>query len=269
LSCLDIIVRTCDRTNVHNDWRKRYCGFDKNVLLIGCIRSLIRSVLKTQGIDVSVTVLDDHSSTETVEHLQRLLCHLPQAKFIPLEEFGYNYSAHQQWLMCRDSKADLVYSVEDDYLHVDTAIQEMVDSFEFFRQRIKNDDIVLYPFDKPTEYNPPTRRDFIVHGSARHWRTGVYTTNTIMTKPKIFRVHWSKFETLALKYNGDYLNPRVEHFDEANTIQPIWEQGHAIRFNPIPSLALHMQFDQEKDPWIDWMQWWDNFADAPLQDAHM
>ena len=254
------MIRTCDRINVHNDWRRRYCNLDKAELLTGCVRSLLRSAANTTDIDISVTVLDDHSSADTVKKLQHMIASLPRSRFESLSQQGYNHSAHQQWLLCRDSECDLVYSVEDDYLHCDSAIQEMVDSFVFFSQRLKHDQIVLYPFDHPNEYNPPRRRDFVVRGSARHWRTGTYTTNVIMTRPDILRTYWDRFETLALKYNGDYLNPRTEHYDETNTIQPIWEQGPVSRFNPIPSLALHMQFDMERDPFIDWQTWWQRYA---------
>lgn len=259
MQSLDVILRTCDRVNVHNDWRQRYCGLGKKELLLGCVKSLVRSINSTKNHDISLTVLDDHSSDDTKQRLMALLEHVPNSKFVSLTESGYNHSAHQQWLLCRDSNADLVYSVEDDYLHCSTAVQEMLDSFDLFCSRLKHSNVVLYPFDHPAEYNPPAHAAFVVHGSARHWRTGFYTTNVIMTRPMIFQQHWQRFETLALKYNGDYLNPRTEHFDESNTIQPIWEQGLAVRFNPIPSLALHMQFELERDPWIDWQQWWKDY----------
>ena len=177
-----------------------------------------------------------------------------------LAEQGYNYSAHQQWLLCKNSNSNLVYSVEDDYLHTPTAIQEMIDSYQLFSDRLKRTDIVLYPFDEPSEYNPPNRTDFIVHGSNRHWRTGVFTTNVLFTIPEIFKANWELFEVLALKYNGDYLNPRTEHYEESNTIWKIWQNNRAIRFNPIPSLALHLQFEQQIDPFIDWKKWWDEYT---------
>lgn len=255
---LDIVLRTCDRGNVHVDWRERYHGISKQDLVIGCTKSIVRSIQSCDA-EVNLIVLDDHSSNETVDKIKEAIAPI-NGTFIHLEEMGYNYSAHQQWILCRDSTADLVYSVEDDYLHCPTAIQEMIDSYSLFVDRLKKDTIVLYPFDEPSEYNPPSRTDFIVHGSARHWRTGIFSTNVLMAKPQLFKDHWELFEVLALKYNGDYLNPRTEHYEESNTIWKIWSQGNYIRFNPIPSLALHMQFDQQKDPFIDWQQWWKEYT---------
>lgn len=258
MTTLEVVLRTCDRANVHVDWRKRYHGIEKPALVVGCTTSLVNSIRQSTA-NVRLTVLDDNSSPDTVSAIRSAIDQVG-GRFISLDQHGYNYSAHQQWLMCRDSDADLFYSVEDDYLHCPTAIEEMIQSFGIFTDRLKRDDVVIYPFDEPSEYNPPSRTDFVVHGSHRHWRTGIFTTNVMMARPELLRRHWKLFETLALKYNGDYLNPRTEHYEESNTIWTIWQSGNAIRFNPIPSLALHMQFDPQKDPFIDWQQWWKQYT---------
>jgi hypothetical protein len=230
----------------------------KNELIKGCVKSLIKSCKLIAGI--KLTVMDDHSSQDTVDWMNTTLTESGLLyEFIPLQEYGYNHSALKQFERCRDSDYNLVYSVEDDYLHAPTALQEMLDSYNIFLDRLKKP-VVIYPFDNPEEYNPPTDSSFIVHGSNRHWRTGIYTTNVMLTTPQLFKDHWQLFEILAIKYNGDYLNPRVEHYEESNTIWNIWKNGHAIRFNPISSLALHMQFNEQLDPYIDWRQWWHDYA---------
>lgn len=257
---LDVVLRTCDTAVVHTDWRRRYCEIPKNKLVIGCVTSLVNAIEKTSPeISVHLTVLDDHSTTDTLVKVQQIISRV-SSTFISLPNSGYNNSALEQCILCRDSNADLVYAIEDDYLHCPSSITEMVESYKIFVDRLKHDRIVVYPFDEPSEYNPPARPDFIVHGSHRHWRTGVFTTQVLMSSPEMFRTHWDLFETLATKYNGDYLNPRTEHYEESNTIWNIWKNGNYVRFNPIPSLALHMQFEQQKDPFIDWTQWWDDYA---------
>lgn len=255
---LEIVLRTCDVAEVHVDWRKRYCTESKNLIVKRCVQSLINSC-QHSVYELNLIVLDDHSSDETASFLYQTLktCAF-STDFISLDQKGYNHSAHQQYILCRDSAADLVYSIEDDYLHCPSAITEMIESHSIFASKLDKP-IVLYPFDEPTEY-PPTDPCFLVHGSHRHWRTGNYTSNVLMTKPALFKEHWPLFEVLATKYNGNYLEPRTEHYEEANTIWNIWRQGHAIRFNPVPSLALHMQFDPQKDPFIDWRYWWDNYT---------
>lgn len=258
---IEVIIRTHDTGNVHDDWRVRYCDLDKNELIKGCFNSVINSAKKVIDHEIKITVLDDNSS----ENLH-IFFKEKQKEFdfnvISLEETGYQYSAHKQFMMCRDSDADYVYCLEDDYLHTETALQEMIDSIQIFQTKLNTRNVVIYPFNCPRQYNPP-ENCFLVHGSDRHWRSGMYTTNVLFTTPDIFKDHWHLFEKLALNYDGDYISeekqdkPRVM---EENTIQTIWGSGNAIRFNPIPSLALHMQFKDQEDPFINWKDWWRDYT---------
>jgi hypothetical protein len=68
------------------------------------------------------------------------------------------------------------------------------------------------------------------------------------------------FEKLALQYKpfapGEDLNTLV---DEGNTIGEIWKND-VIRINPIPSLALHIQFEEQRDPLINHINWWNKYS---------
>lgn len=258
---IDVIIRTHDTGNVHDDWRVRYCNLDKFVLIKGCFNSLIKSIKKVKGHKINLTVLDDHSSQELHDYFKSKKAEF-NFEVINLEERGYQYSAHKQFMMCRDSDADYVYCLEDDYLHTPTAMQEMIDSIQIFQEKLNNPNVVLYPFDCPRQYNPPSNC-FLAHGSNRHWRTGMYTTNVMFTIPQIYKDHWHLFEKLALNYDGDYISEEKQNKErivEENTIHKIWGEGHAIRFNPVPSLALHMQFKDQEDPFIDWKEWWSKYV---------
>lgn len=256
---LDIVLRTCDRGNVHTDWRTRYCQQPKNVLVLGCLRSLIRSCNQLINHTPKLTVLDDHSSPNTVHAIKNTLstCDFV-TEFVALEQRGYNNSCYQQYVRCKDSNADLVYALEDDYLHEPSALQEMCDTYNIFRGRMPDRNIAIYPFDDPGHYKTPFG-SFLVHGSARHWRNNFYSTGVFMCSPKLIVDQWDIFKTLASKYNGNYLETREEHIDESNTINNIWKTD-AVLFTPVPSLALHMQFDDQRDPYINWVQWWMDYA---------
>lgn len=256
---IDIVLRTCDRGNVHTDWRVRYCQQPKNLLLLGCLRSLVRSCNQLINHTPTITVLDDHSSAKTVNEIKSILSECGfNTKFVALEQRGYNNSCYQQYSYCRDSTADVVYAVEDDYLHLPSALQEMCDTYNIFRGRMPDSDLAIYPFDDPVHYKFPFT-SFLVHGSARHWRKNFYTTGVFMVSPSLIKKHWNLFEAFALKYNGNYLESRKEHIDEANTLNKIWE-NEAVLFSPVPSVALHMQFDDQRDPNINWVQWWIDYA---------
>lgn len=258
-----VILRTCDRANVHNDWRVRYCDLEKDEIIKGCFTSLIKAIQNATWYTVKLTVLDDHSSESTVEFLQTTGSRLDNFELIRLEEKGYQNSGYQQFLCAKNTESDLVYCVEDDYLHQTSALTEMVDAYFLFKSKLNNPNIVLYPFDAPECYDPPAAPAWVVHGTKRHWRSGIYSTFVLFTVPDLIRQHWNLFETLALNYSGMYLRKGKENefrYTEDNTIWNIWRHGEALRFNPIPSLALHLQFDQQLDPFVDWKEWWAKYG---------
>lgn len=251
---LEIIVRTHNKSNVHTD-RQRYIKVDKTSLIIGCLSSLIKSTNNINNHNISYVILDDNSTDDFFVKLEEIFLKSKfPYKLIRLEKNGFNYSALKQFEFCKDSNADLVYSVEDDYLHCPSAIEEMLECYTLFKEK-SGKDIVIYPFDMPDDYVPPWMEPcYVVHGSKRHWKTGSWTTNTLLTTPQLFQKHWHYFEKLAKEYS-----PIKHEVHEGNTIVNIYK-NHALRFSPIPSLALHMQFDQQKDPYIDWEFWWNNYA---------
>lgn len=260
---LHIVLRTHDKKNVHDDWRIRYCDFDKPKLLKGCVTSLIKSINNVKNWDVELTILDDHSTKKTVTFLKELESTYSYIKVIQLEEKGYRNSGFKQYEICANSNADLIYSVEDDYLHCPDAIQNMLDSYVLFKSKLPERNVIIYPFDAPEIYDPPKGYCIVVHGSERHWRTGVFTTMVLMTTPEFIKTNFEVFGKLAANYDGNYLRKREkeERIHESNTIWNLWnDNSQSIRFNPIPSLALHMQFDTQMDPFIDWEKWWNEYT---------
>ena len=249
---IEIILRTHDQSNIHTE-RQRYCNMPKKELILGCLTSLIKSSNLVENHTINYKILDDHSSKELIQgiHSTFKFSRWPYELY-NLKTPGYHYSGLKQFEMARDSEADLVYVVEDDYLHCLSALNEMIDSWQLFTNKTGNE-VVIYPFDMQDDYEPPGMEPcFVVQGTKRHWRTGFWTTFTMMCKPKLFNEHWAIFEKLATGYDG-------KDIQEGNTICKIW-RNQALRFSPIQSLALHMQFDQQKDPWIDWKKWWEIYA---------
>lgn len=262
---LEIILRTHDKTNVHKTSRSdievepRYCGFDKKTLALGCIASLIRSANEVKDCDVTFKVLDDHSTDEFLVELEELFdkSNWPH-ELIHLRENGFNHSSLKGFESARDSDADFVYLVEDDFLHTPSCIIELIANWTYFNQ-MSGQEIVLYPFDFPDDYRPPSPA-YIVYGTNRHWRTGLWTTYTLFLRPQVVKDNWQLFEDLAIKYDPTYSIPMEENVSELSTIGKIWTERGALRFSPIPSLALHMQFEKQKDPYINWEQWWNDYA---------
>jgi glycosyltransferase involved in cell wall biosynthesis len=261
---IEIILRTHDKTNVHKTSRTdmevepRYCQKDKKTLALGCIASLIKSANQVQNHEINFKVFDDHSTDDFLVELEELFDKsIWPHELIHLKEEGFNHSSYKGFEAGKNSNADLVYFIEDDYLHIPSALQEMIDTWHAFTQ-LSGREIVLFPYDFTDDYNPP-QANIVAHGSNRHWRTGLWTTNTLFLRPQVVLANWELFEELALKYNPDYSNPE-KNVSELSTIGKIWTEGSAMRFSPIPSIALHMQFERQKDPYINWEQWWNDYT---------
>lgn len=259
---IHIVLRTHDGKNIHGD-RPRYIDIPKKDLILGCVSSLINSSNLVKDHQIYFTILDDHSTSEFLNSLKNIFKFSNHFwEIISLSEKGFNHSGYIQFKTCRDSNADLVYSVEDDYLHCSSAILEMIESYEYLRSfyHLKKE-LCIYPFDNKEDYEYgytiPAR---VFRTPQRHWKEGIWTTFTMMTTPKVFRDHWNTFEKLALKYKpfapGEDPNTLV---DEGNTISNIWK-NNVIRVNPIPSLALHIQFEKQRDPHINHLDWWNKYS---------
>lgn len=255
---LDVILRTHDKRDVHVLKEGRYCKSDKTTLILKCVKSLVESCNNT---DYGITYwwYDDNSSEKTLDQIREIFDSAKHPyNFTPIEEHGWNASAYYQFDCGRKSTADLVYLIEDDYLHFPTAISEMVESYIDFKEKLGRD-VAIHPFDDPDNYLPqwiePCR---IVYGTKRHWRTNYYTTNTVMCSPDVIRRHWSKWYTLATEYGTVWSELRGGNIHEGTTINRIWRDEVSL-FTPIPSVALHMGFEGQRDPYLDWQSLWDSF----------
>jgi hypothetical protein len=51
----------------------------------------------------------------------------------------------------------------------------------------------------------------------------------------------------------------MNHVNESTMINKIWREEVTL-FTPIPSVALHMAYETQKDPYLDWKELWDSFS---------
>ena len=260
---LEIILRIHDGKNIHCGDRTRYINVHKKYLIIVCVTSLINSANLVKDAEISFIVLNDHCTENCISKVRKIFSYSKYPyQLIDLEIPGFHYSGLKQFEYCKNSTADLVYSVEDDYLHCTEAIQEMLSTYKYLKSYYGlRKELCIFPFDNPEDYVPediyPGR---VFKTPTRHWKEGIWTTFTMMTTPKVFRDHWGTFEKLATKYTPWNGVDKIEELvHEGNTISDIWEH-HVIRVNPIPSLVLHIQFEKQRDPLINHMEWWNKYS---------
>lgn len=250
---LHIILRTCDR--VYQDRApdadgsdKRYCQTPKAELIRGCASSLVWSINAARGImPMRLTILDDHSSESTVSDLRSILdrCEVP-CELIRSEASGSQASLRYLASILAEQADDLFYSIEDDYLHTEGSITEMLETYLRFEAESGGRSVVLFPFDDAVRYQViyPT---MVLRGTRRHWKLIRNGTHTL------FGTVW------ALKNNWDLLMKSIDEHGityEDEHINIIWRDRNALLFSPLPSVALHLTYQGQEDPFVDWQAWW-------------
>jgi glycosyltransferase involved in cell wall biosynthesis len=254
---LDVHLQTHSDLSVHA--APRYVAAPKSEIMLRCTQSLVTSLNQATG-DIILRVFDDHSSVTAVATLRRILKNCRhRVEFVAVEERGYNASCLASFARARTDARELVYFVEDDYLHAPSAIPEMLDAHVRFRETLGRE-VALHPYDDPKNYWSPifSREDCrVVYGGHRHWRTNTHTTNTCWVEVETLRRNWELFELLA-RYSSTPFGQQ-HHIFEASTINRIWREQVAL-FTPIPSLALHLQHEEHRDPYLDWAAWWQSAA---------
>lgn len=255
---LDIHLQSHSDISVHS--AQRYVGAPKREIMLRCSQSLVTAINRAEG-EITLRVFDDHSAADAIEPLHRILARCTHAvEFVALEDRGYNASCLASFSKARDDACELVYFVEDDYLHAPSAIQEMLEAHAEFKDRLGGQEVALHPYDDPKNYwSPIFSREGcqVLYGARRHWRTNTHTTNTCWLEIETLRRNWELFELLARHSSTPY--GQANHIFEASTINRIWREQIKL-FTPIPSLALHLQDEQHKDPYLDWTQWWESAA---------
>lgn len=246
---LEIILRTHDGGNVHPA-DGRIVHAPKKEIVRRCVSSLGDAVYHSGG-SVTVSIVDDHSSEETLDLLKRV------GEVEALGGTGNNASWLRAFERARDSVADVVYLVEDDYLHAPEALREMASFYQFAKEKSGGREAVLCPYDDFFNYvHGPDKTGYVVPGHERHWRTNTYTLGTFLISSQLVREHFGKFEHLARLYE----TPQgiAGGVTEETTIARIWKEGFATLFTPLPSLAVHL--NQNEPPLFDWKTLWEKYA---------
>lgn len=231
---LSIFLRTHDRGNFHNS--NRFINKEKKEIVEICAKSLIESInLFDRVEETHLTIIDDHSTEQTVEKLKSLLASCRcKSEFVPLEKSGNGESLKKCYETALSKGANLIYFVEDDHLHKPEAIQYMVNAWNEFSKRLQGNQVVIAPYDDPIDYHPerivPTR---LVATRDCHWRQNSHTTCTMMLTKWVLLHFWDKFMTLT--------NYGVNGVCEDNTINTIYRKEEVFLFTPVPFLAIHLQ----------------------------
>jgi hypothetical protein len=76
-----------------------------------------------------------------------------------------------------------------------------------------------------------------------------------MCNPQLVKRYWSLFYTMATEYGT--LWGEINNVHEGTMVNKIWREDVTL-FTPIPSVALHVQYEAQKDPYLDWKELWES-----------
>src|SRR5210317_856649 len=232
INSLLIIFRTNTSDEIWDKNKKRLFEQPKLEYSLRSLNSLIKSIKylkeKLPEINVKLIILDDHSNNENTEIIS--LDNTKYKSFIKeqksKETFSNLASLLNSFEIGKDQGEDLVFFVEDDYLHFETMLEEMLSSFQRISSQL-NKDIFMCPSDYPYLYMNNEKTNLLI-GSKRHWRTIDKTLCTFLTSKTLINRYWENFK----KTCEDRHDPFEKYLNE------IYKQEICI--SPVKSLSLHL-----------------------------
>ena len=162
------------------------------------------------------------------------------------QTFSNLASLLQSFELGKEHGDDLVFFVEDDYLHFEPMMEEMIASYERIASQV-NKEIFMCPTDYPYLYMNNEKTNILI-GNKRHWRTINQTLCTFMTTKLLLDKYWDNFKNTCLDRN----DPFEKHLNE------IYKSEFCV--SPLKSLSLHLTNVNSSyglSPFIDYKKLWD------------
>tara|TARA_B100000902_G_scaffold97210_1_gene99822 strand:- start:404 stop:1399 length:996 start_codon:yes stop_codon:yes gene_type:complete len=264
IKSLLIIFRTNTDIEIWDQNKKRLFEFPKIEYSIRSLNSLIKSIKslkkKIPEINVKTIIVDDNSTIENLDKLRKISNTLENVSFLSLNHEKYKsvikkqktsqtFSNLASLLQCfelgKDKGDDLVLFVEDDYIHFESMLEEMIFSYQRFSSQT-NRDLFMCPSDYPYLYMDNNKTNIVI-GNKRHWRTIDKTLCTFLTSKSLIDKYWENFK----KTCQDRHDPFEKYLNEIYLKE--------LCFSPIKSLSLHLTNINSSyglSPFIDYKNLW-------------
>ena len=228
------------------------------------LRSLVRSInfckKKYPNISINTVIVDDNSKEENLGLIKNIIkdqnieiISLDHQKFKTIikeqktsQTFANLASLLESFRVAKDRAEDLILFVEDDYLHFEEMIGEVVASYEKIASQL-NKDIFMCPADYPYLYMDNDTTNILI-GNKRHWRTIDKTLCTFITSKELINKYWDNFNKTCL----DRHEPFEKYLNEI--------YKNEICISPIKSLSVHLTNVNSSyglSPFIDYKKLWD------------
>ena len=260
-----IVLRMNTVVEIWDQKKKRLFEQPKIEYSIRSINSLIKAITvcrnKYPVIKIKTIIVDDQSKKDNLDKIRKLIQD-QNIEIIPLdhekyksiikkqektETFSNLASLLQSFEIGKNRSDDLIFFIEDDYIHSETMLDEMISSYERIASQVKKD-IIMCPADYPYLYMNDEKTNILI-GSNRHWRTINKTLCTFMLSKNLLSKYWENFYKTCL----DRHDPFEKHINE------IYENEVCI--SPVKSLSLHLTNINSSyglSPFLDYKKLWED-----------
>jgi len=247
---LHIILRSCASVKMLSQSKERIFSREKYEYSIRTLISLIKSLNNSKKIfdkiGLKLTIIDHNSENEVIKKYKEVLNNAffkyeivdlefdkfkskinntnQQNKSVTEKQKSNMSNIHQSLELSLNSE-DLIYFVEDDYIHKNNSIEEMIFTYEKISTLI-DDELFLCPIDYPYLYNEPQKTNILI-GNKYHWRRIDQTLCTFLTSKKMINKYYDKFLSMC----------QFEHYPFEKPLHEIYKKEYC--FSPIPTLAVH------------------------------
>ena len=246
ISSLLIVFRTNTNIEIWDQNKKRIFENKKIEYVKRSLKSLIKAIkhLKENynSIKIDIKIVDDNSTKENLAIIKDILDksnenfeiinhnHSVHLNIIKEQKSKDTFSNLSSLLKCfevgKNNGEDIIYFIEDDYLHFRSSLEEMVGTYERIASQL-NKDLIICPSDYPYLYMNNEKTNLLI-GNRRHWRTINKSLCSFMTSKNILNKYWDNF----------YQNCLDRHDPFEKYLNLIYEKEICI--SPVKSLSIHM-----------------------------
>ena len=259
-----IILRMNTEVEIWDQKKKRLFEQPKIEYSMRSINSLVKSIKfcknKYPHLSIKTVVIDDNSKKENLDKIKDLIQNenfeiisLDHEKYKSIikkqkstETFSNLASLLQSFEIGKNQGDDLIFFIEDDYIHYETMLEEMISSYERIASQLK-EDLIMCPSDYPYLYMNNEKTNILI-GSRRHWRTINKTLCTFMLSKDLLNKYWENLYKTCI----DRHDPFEKYINEIYLSE--------VCISPLKSLSLHLTNINSSyglSPFIDYKKIWE------------
>ena len=272
IDSLTVIFRSCTSINMLTQSKKRLFDRDKSEYTFRSLNSIVVSLNQAKKnfpeIKFDIVVIDHNSDKKDLDQIKKQLNKSniknsvislnvndflgninkinEKKENVTKNQLSNMSNIHQSLLVAKDQCNDLVYFVEDDYLHVKNAFDEMLSAYERLSSQL-NKELILCPADYPYLYTQANPTNLFL-GKSKHWRKVDESLCTFLTSKIMVKKYWDKLISMC----------QFEHYPFEKPLHEIYKSEYCL--SPIPSISIHLTNINSifgLSPNIDWKKVWD------------